>query len=94
MRLERDIGITGDDGWELFEEIERQFEVELFQDGMSFREALHLGPNQTVFHAEGFSPLTSLLLRLFGRREQELRDISVEELYRAVAELKKKRSHG
>jgi len=94
MRLERDLGITGDDGWDLFEEIERQFEVELFRENCSIREAFSLRPDQTFFHAEEFAPWLSLVRRLFGKPEQALRDISVEELCRAVAELKRMQSHG
>jgi hypothetical protein len=66
--LERDLGITGDDGDDLLQAIQRKF-------GISFIGAdFDLGEGQYLFHSEG--------LDLFGRTGN-VKPLSVGELYRA-----------
>ena len=54
-QLERDLGITGDDGGELLEAAEVQFKVNLKDGDNGFRRVFELGPNEYLFNSEGFS---------------------------------------
>ena len=53
-RLEADLGITGDDGCELLEEVERRFCVSFVGKDGSLRDAFQLEKDQYLFHSEGF----------------------------------------
>jgi acyl carrier protein len=75
-QFERDLGITGDDGGELLEAVEKQYQIEFTHEsfGLEF--------NEYLFHSEGFdlSPIQSL----FGRPIPEVRSFTAGELYEAV----------
>ena len=75
-QFERDLGITGDDGEELLEAIERQYQIEFTHEsfGLEF--------NEYLFNSEGFdwSPIQSL----FGRPIPEVRSFTAGELYEGV----------
>ncbi|AKD54751.1 hypothetical protein [Spirosoma radiotolerans] len=53
-QFEKDLGITGDDGIEFLEAIERHYGVAFCKDEQGFREMFKLGPNEYLFHSEGF----------------------------------------
>jgi acyl carrier protein len=82
--FEDDLGITGDDGCELLEAAEKRFKVTLSSEENGYRETFNLGPNEFLFHAEGFGP--SLPDLLFGRPAPVVVTFTVGELYRAVQE--------
>lgn len=51
--LEKDLGITGDDGVELLEEAEKVFGVSFSAEEGGFRKAFSLKENEYLFHSEG-----------------------------------------
>ena len=53
MIFEDDLGITGDDGIDLMEAVEKEYGISL----SSAREMLALNPNEYLFHGEGFGPI-------------------------------------
>lgn len=81
--LEKDLGITGDDGCELLEAIQEKFEISfLGQDG-TIKDAFNLKDGQYLFHSEGMG-LFWLIARLFDRDLENVKPITVGELYRAA----------
>ena len=87
--FEADLGITGDDGIDLLNATERRFDIRLCSEEHGFRETFNLGPNDVLFHSEGFGPD---LPTLFGRPSPMIRAFTVGELYRAVQEALRKKS--
>ena len=85
-QFERDLGITGDDGADLLEAVERKFHVAFTEDSFC------LGVNEYLFGAEGIVPSRDELISIFGLGpEPTVRSFTVGELYEAVlSELKKK----
>ena len=83
-RFEDDLGITGDDGCELLQATEKRFKVSLSSEEHGFRETFNLGPNEFLFHSEGFGPSLPDLLTLFGRPEPVVVAFTVGELDDAV----------
>ncbi len=53
-KFEDDLGITGDDGADLLEATEKRFNVSLCSKEHGCRETFNLGPNEYLFHPEGF----------------------------------------
>lgn len=52
--VEDDLGITGDDGAELLEALEKEYQIE-FEDGTgSLRKAFGMREDEYLFHSEGF----------------------------------------
>jgi hypothetical protein len=84
--FEDDLGITGDDGCELLEETERRFGVCLSSPEHGYRQTFGLGPNEFLFHSEGFGPSWSDFVSLFGESSPPniIRRFSVVELFNAV----------
>jgi len=86
-QFERDLGITGDDGGELIEATERQFGVALTSAEDGLRNTFNLGPNEFLFHAEGFEIFPFEVLSITGRSPTPtVRSFTVGELYDAVRE--------
>ena len=81
-RLEKDLGITGDDGTDLLVETEKQFGVKLWSEEHGYRQTFHLGPDEYLFHSEGFD-IFWLIRRLLGRPDP-VRELTVGELHEAV----------
>lgn len=82
--FEDDLGITGDDGCELLEETERRFGVCLSSPEHGYRQTFGLGPNEFLFHSEGFGSGWSDIVTLFSNHPQMIRRFSVIELFNAV----------
>jgi len=84
-RLEDDLGITGDDGCELLEELERKFNI-VFSDGNgSLRKTFNLAEDEFLFHSEG-ADLWRWIAGLFGKDVEKVRPLTVGELHRVVVE--------
>lgn len=79
--FEYDLGITGDDGCDLLEATEQRFRVALSSREHGYRNTFNLGPNEVLFHAEGFGPD---LLTIFGRSAPVVVSFTVDKLYNAV----------
>ncbi|MCR0996673.1 hypothetical protein [Serratia rubidaea] len=84
--LEEDLGITGDDGAELLEEVAQRFDVVLHTDEDGYQTTFGLGDNEYLFHSEGFDPLCigRLIGWLRNKPRPVIRDLSVGELHRAL----------
>jgi hypothetical protein len=87
--IEEDLSITGDDGVDLLEAIERKYGVEFESDDGSLRETFNLGPNEFLFHPEGFSILRQQfeLTTLFGSAPDCVRPLTVGQLHEVVVHL-------
>lgn len=83
-RFERDLGVTGDDGNDLLEATERRFGVLLCSEETGVRQTFNLGPNEYLFHSEGFGPDGMAPSLLFGPADPIVREFTVGELYDAV----------
>lgn len=86
-RFEDDLGITGDDGCDLLQATEKRFSVQLHSNEDGFRKTFSLGPNEFLFHSEGWGPDLYDILALFGRTPKTIRDFTVGELYTAVCKV-------
>ncbi|WP_058187953.1 DUF1493 family protein [Terracidiphilus gabretensis] len=77
-QFERDLGITGDDGGELLEAVEKQYQVEFTHEsfGLEF--------NEYLFNSEGFDAFPVFIQSLFGKPIPEVRSFTVGELHKAV----------
>lgn len=86
--LEKDLGITGDDGVELLEEAENVFGVSFSAEEDGFREAFSLKENEYLFHSEGidFFGIVYLCRRLRGIPAPVVRDLTVGQLHSALVE--------
>lgn len=85
--LEDELGITGDDGCELLQEMESVFKVSFAGADGSLREAFGLDGDQFLFHGEGWK-----LLALF--RKENVKPLSVGELHRVIVERQQRCSAG
>lgn len=92
-RLEKDLGITGDDGVELLEEAEKVFDVSFSTEEEGFREAFSLKENEHLFHSEGidFLGIVYLCRRLRGIPVPVIRDLSVGKLHCVLVEARNKK---
>ncbi len=79
--LEKDLGITGDDGCELIEAVEKKFNLSFAGAGGSLSKAFGLSEDQYLFHSE------VNLLGVFVRPEN-VKAITVGELYLAACKAK------
>lgn len=75
--LEDELGITGDDGCDLLEDLEQAFDMSFSDADGSLRAAFGLADDQFLFHGEGWN-----LLGLF--REENVKPLSVGELHRVI----------
>jgi len=91
--LEKDLGITGDDGVELLEEAEKVFGVSFSTEEEGFREAFSLKENEYLFHSEGidFLGIVYIFRRLRGIPAPVIRDLSVGKLHRVLVEARNKK---
>jgi acyl carrier protein len=75
-QFERDLGVTGGDGDDLLEAVEKRFGVKLT------RESFNLEPNECLFGSDAAFPD---LLEIFGRRPTTtVRSFTVGELFEVV----------
>lgn len=91
--LEKDLGITGDDGVELLEEAEKIFDVSFSTEEEDFRKTFSLKENEYLFHSEGidFLGIVYLCRRLRGIPAPVIRDLSVGQLHRVLVEARNKK---
>jgi hypothetical protein len=87
-QFERDLGLTGDDGNDLLEATEKRFCVTLASEETGLRETFSLGPNEYLFHAEGWNPFPFRFTSLFDAVESTVREFTVGELFEAVRKAK------
>jgi hypothetical protein len=80
-QFERDLGLTGDEGTDLLQATEKRFGVKLCSEKGGLRETFNLGPNEYLFHSEGFELFP---LALFGNAAPKVRKFTVGELFQAV----------
>lgn len=85
-RIERDLGVTGDDGAELLAAAEGYFGVALSTPEQGFRPTFGLGPNEYLFGPEGLGLLgVPTLIRWLRRQPRPVyRDLTVTELHEAI----------
>ncbi|QNI31299.1 DUF1493 family protein [Alloacidobacterium dinghuense] len=86
-QFERDLGLTGDDGSDLLEATEKRFRVTLASEEKGLRETFNLGPNEYLFHSEGWDIFPFRFTSLFGV-EPTVREFTVGELFEAVRKAK------
>ena len=91
--LEDGLCITGDDGADLLEEIEKQFLVSFAGKDGSVRDIFDLEENQYLFHSEGINIL-GWLLSLFGREYENVKPITVGQLYETTVKAKQRGNNG
>ena len=91
--LESDLGITGDDGRELLEEIENQFNLSFVGKDGTHKEFFDLENNQYLFHSEGVD-LFGIFSFFLGRKTENVKSISVGELYNAASKAKRNSENG
>ena len=84
--LEQDLGITGDDGDDLLDAIQKRYGLSFIGHDGTIRSVFGLGPDQFLFHSE--PNLFQFLGSLFGGSldPTKVKSISVGELYRATAD--------
>ena len=76
--FQRDLGVTGDDGKEILEYVEKAF-------GITFsRESFNLGHNEYLFDSEGFDPFGPIWRTITRKPEPQVRSFTVGELYAAA----------
>ena len=85
-RIERDLGVTGDDGTDLLAAAEAEFGVALSTPEAGVRSAFGLGPNEFLFGPEGLGlfGLPTLVRWLRRQPRPAYRDLTVAELHGAV----------
>lgn len=84
--LEADLGITGDDGSELLEGLQKHFAISFAGPDGSLREAFGLQPGEYLFHSEGLG-FFQWLAGCFGKDIENVKPLSVGELHRVIARL-------
>lgn len=90
-QFERDLGLTGDDGDELLLATQERFGVQLGSEETGIRETFNLGPNEYLFHSEGWELFPSRLTTLFGGADEyAVRKFTVGELFQAVLNARKR----
>jgi hypothetical protein len=82
--LEKDLGITGDDGSELLEEIEKQFSISFLGADGTIREIFGLAQNEFLFHSECGVNLFGLIASLWRKENAVVKSITVGQLYQAA----------
>ncbi|MDB9744271.1 DUF1493 family protein [Fibrobacterales bacterium] len=90
--LEKDLGITGDDGSELLQAIEKQFSFSFSDESGSIDKIFNLGKNEYLFHSEGFNPF-NLLFKLIDRKKENVNRLSIKKLYQASICAKQKNTN-
>lgn len=92
--LERDLGVTGDDGVELLEEAENVFGLRFETEEEDFRAIFSLKENEYLFNSEGLDLLGIgyLWRRLRGKPEPVIRDLSIAQLHNVLVKLHSQKS--
>jgi hypothetical protein len=91
-QFERDLGLTGDDGDDLLEAAEKEFQVRFGNEETGIRETFNLEPNEYLFNSEGWGPSPAELISLFSDSSYPtVRSFTVGELFEAVRRIKAKK---
>lgn len=93
-QFERDLGLTGDDGDELLLATERRFGIKLCPEENGIRKTFNLGPNEYLFHSEGWELFPAYFTTLFGSEASTVRKFTVGELFEAVRNAQKLQQSG
>ncbi len=80
-QLENGLGITGDDGCELLEAIEKKFGISFVGSDGTLREAFNLKDDEYLFHSENFHFYNFFN---FNRDTEKVNLITVRQLYEAI----------
>ena len=85
-RIDRDLGITGDDGIDLLRTVETRFQVSVGLVDGRIRQVFGLGENEYLFGSEGLEIpfLSGLSRRITGKPAPVIRDLTVGELLAAI----------
>ena len=84
-RIEKDLSITGDEAVDLLVAAEERFSVQFDSRDGDFRRIFDLGPNECLFHSEGFLiDFPDLIRRLRGKPRMEVKDLTIRELHSAI----------
>jgi acyl carrier protein len=88
--FEKDLGVTGDDGQDLLEAVEKRFDVCLDSDELPFQLLFNLGPNEVLFNLEGLWFVAPEIITIFGPHppspgDYTVRSFTVGELYEAIS---------
>lgn len=86
-RLEDNLGITGDDGSELLEALEKQFDVSFKGADGTLRTTFGLEEDEHLFHSEGIG-FFNFIARLFARDLEKVRPLTVKRLFHVISSLK------
>ncbi|AMO47561.1 Hypothetical protein AKI40_1141 [Enterobacter sp. FY-07] len=94
--LEADLGVTGDEGVDLLEEIAQAFDVQLYTEEEGYCNTFSLGENQYLFHGEGLDlfGIFRFINWLRGIPEPVVRDLPVGQLHRALVEATRHKGKG
>jgi len=87
-RLELDLGITGDNGEELFRHLFGYFKIPLPKSERDFREMFKLKPGEKLFHSEGVLPMVKLVKSVDFIQFEQVYPITMGELFEALFDLK------
>lgn len=85
--VENELGLTGDDGDEVLQEIEKVFELSFKGKDGSLREFFGLKDNEYLFHSEGFDIL-GVFKKLFGINNESIKPFIVGELFKGALRAK------
>jgi len=70
--LEKDLGITGDDGSELLEEIENKYDISFSGENGTIQGAFELEEDEYLFHSEGEGlDIIGSVLSCFGKSTEK-----------------------
>ena len=85
-QLEADLGITGDDGADVLEEVARHFNAALASPQDGYRTTFNLRANEYLFSSEGFDLLGISVLIRWLRNEPRpvVRDLTLGQLHDAI----------
>jgi len=85
--VESELGITGDDGDELLQEVEKEFDLSFKGKDGSLREYFGLKENEYLFHSEGIDIL-GIFKELFGKNKETVKQFTVGELFQGALRAK------
>lgn len=89
--LEDDIGITGDDGCDLLNDVEKEFGISFTGQDRTIRGVFGMKEGEYLFHGEGID-LFGFIRSLVGKDSENIKPITVAQLYEAIC-LAKEKNH-
>ena len=92
-RIERDLGVVGDDAVELLDAIQARSGIRL-DDASGYAARFGLAPDEVLFSAEGLPlPIPRTLLAILGLAPARVRDPTVGALHAALMAAARETSH-